>query len=145
MSESPEINVVAIHYPKPDKIQEFRALVLRVKNTFANHPGKVHHHAFETQTGEEIVVVERSAYSITHEHPHSRAFSNKHATITSRFKDQASLDQILATEEFKEISALVPGLVRQPPVLTNGNPLPGFEASGNKKGVAAFLAESHWV
>ncbi|KAL2796262.1 hypothetical protein BJX66DRAFT_336275 [Aspergillus keveii] len=120
MSESQEINVVAIHYPKPDKVQEFRALVLRVKNTFANHPGKLHHHAFGTKTGEEIVVIER-------------------------FKDQASLDQILATEEFKEIAELVLALVRQPPTLINGAPLPGFEAYGNEKGVAEFLVDSHWV
>ncbi|KAJ0414857.1 hypothetical protein BJY00DRAFT_294447 [Aspergillus carlsbadensis] len=102
---SEEVNVVVIHYPKPERIQEFRDLALRVKNTFKDYPGILHQHAFEAENesgeGPEIVVVER-------------------------YKDKASLENVATSEEFKEISALVPDLVRQPPRIIQGPPLPGF-------------------
>ncbi|CEL08165.1 hypothetical protein ASPCAL11317 [Aspergillus calidoustus] len=118
-----EVNVVVIHYPKPEKIQEFRDLVLRVKNTFKHYPGSLHQHAFEVENGDgdgpEIVVIER-------------------------YKDKTSLEKLAASEEFQEISKLVPGLVRQPPRIIQGPPLPGFP--GSQKGLeAAFLIDSQWV
>ncbi|KAL2814128.1 hypothetical protein BJX63DRAFT_393001 [Aspergillus granulosus] len=118
---SEEVNAVVIHYPKPERIQEFRDLVLRVKNTFKHAHGKLHHHAFEVKTGSEVEIV-----------------------VIERFKDKESLDRILESAEFKEISELLPDLVRQAPKLLQGAPLPGFE--GSKKGMeAAFLVDSQWV
>ncbi|KAL4942529.1 hypothetical protein BDV06DRAFT_222121 [Aspergillus oleicola] len=105
---SEEVNVVVIHYPKPERIQEFRDLVLRVKNTFKHSPGTNRQHAFEVKNAEgggpEIVV-------------------------TERYKDHASLEKVVSSDEFKEIGKLVIELVRQPPRVISGTPLPGFEES----------------
>ncbi|KAL2845933.1 hypothetical protein BJY01DRAFT_213786 [Aspergillus pseudoustus] len=118
---SDAVNSVVIHYPKPEKIQEFRDLVLRVKNTFKHFPGNPYHHAFEVGTGEDVEIV-----------------------IFEKHKDQDSLNRIHESSEFKEIIELAGQLIRQPPRLIQGAPLPGFEGS-SKTAAAAFLVDSQWV
>ncbi|BCS28016.1 putative quinol monooxygenase [Aspergillus puulaauensis] len=104
---SEEVNVVVIHYPKPERIQEFRDLVLRVKNTFKHSPGTIGQHAFEVKNAE----------------------GGPEIVVTERYKDHASLEKVVSSDEFKEISKLVIELVRQPPRAITGTPLPGVEES----------------
>ncbi|KAL3455538.1 hypothetical protein BJX64DRAFT_66894 [Aspergillus heterothallicus] len=105
-----EVTAIVTHYPKQDKIEEFRDLCLRVKNIFKDFPGKLDQHAIEVETeeGVEIIVIEK-------------------------FKDQESADNVLASDEFKKVGELVPALVRLPPKVIQGTPLPGFRTS--EKGI----------
>jgi hypothetical protein len=62
----------------------------------------------------------------------------------ARHKDQESLDRIHQSSDFKEITELAGQLIRQPPRLIQGAPLPGFEGN-SKTAAAAFLVDSQWV
>ncbi|RMJ21179.1 Antibiotic biosynthesis monooxygenase [Aspergillus sp. HF37] len=85
----PEVNLVAVLYPKPEKSEELSALLGEVtQKVQANEPDTLLYYAFSTKENE-IVVVER-------------------------YRNQAAVQAHVQSPYFREFAAKVPGLVARP-------------------------------
>ncbi|KAJ5110919.1 hypothetical protein N7532_001454 [Penicillium argentinense] len=91
-----EINVTAIIYPKPDKVDEVTALITEVtKKVQENEPDTLLYYAFRVQGKDEIVIVER-------------------------YKNQAAVQTHVKSGYFKEFAAKMGQVTAKPMELRAG-------------------------